>query len=141
MPPLNVDARLAMHQSRVQKALHVALVASCMATLVHCMTGVGWSSVSSLKSAIGAVAAYSTVSSLGLTPYLLLGHLLRRTARNGFKSIAFALVVAPAPTLFVAWRNVEDGWSFLLVPAVQSLIAMTLIFLAALVRRHGRATT
>jgi hypothetical protein len=81
------------------------------------------------------------VSSLGLTPYLLLWHLLHRTARNGFKLVAFALVVVPAPMLFVAWRNAEGGWAFVLVPAVQVLIAMTLIFLAALVRRHARATT
>ena len=129
-----------MRQSLVQQALQTALGLVCAATLAYYATGVDWSYAYKSKSLLGATFVYSFACLLGLAPYVLLWHLIRVKFLNWFKPFAFALVVAPAPALFFAWRNAE-GWSFFLVPVVQFFIALALVLLVAWLQQHPRVPT
>ena len=129
-----------MRQLPVQQALQVAFGLVCTATLAYYATGVDWFYAYESKSLPGAIFTFFLFSLLGLAPYALLWHLLHMNFRNWLKPLAFALVVAPAPILFAAWRNAE-GWSFFLVPAVQLFVALALVSLVAQLKQHPRVPT
>jgi hypothetical protein len=129
-----------MHQSLIQRALQAALALVCAATLAYDATGVDWSYAYQSKSLLGAIFVFCFAGMLGLAPYVLLWQLLRFNSPNWLKPFAFALIVAPAPILFVVWRYTE-GWSFFLVPVVQFLIALALFLLATRLKQHPRVPT
>ena len=119
-----------MRQSPVQQALQAALALVCVATVAYYASGVDWSYAYKSKSLLGATFTFCCLTLLALCPYSLLWQLLRAQFRPWLKLLSFALVVAPTPLLFAVWRNME-GWSFFLVPLVQFLVALSLLFLAA----------
>jgi len=128
-----------MRPSPVERALQVALVLVCVATLAYDASGVNWSYAYKSKSLLGACFVFCFACMLGLAPYVLLWQLLRINFRNWLKPFAFLLIVVPAPVLFVVWRNTE-GWSFFLVPVLQFLVALAL-FLVVTRFRHPRVPT